>query len=191
LTPFSRREFEISYERAADAVEQARRTIVRSFLGFGSNAHNRKTGFRANSNRSGTTPARDWRNYPAVLEAFTDRLLGVVIEGRDALKVIQQHDGPDTLHYVDPPYVHATRDPGTDYSHEMTDEDHASLADVLHGVAGMVVLSGYDCDLYRELYRDWAKIERRALADGARERVEIVWLNAKAESGQSQTRLFR
>lgn len=59
LTPFAREEFEASYERSNDPVEQARRTVVRSFMGFGSNAHNRATGFRAKSRRSGTSPSRD------------------------------------------------------------------------------------------------------------------------------------
>lgn len=43
------------------------------------------------------------------MPALMERLRGVVIEQRDALAVCQAHDGPETLHYVDPPYVHDTR----------------------------------------------------------------------------------
>ncbi|HWK90144.1 MAG TPA: hypothetical protein VNP72_09120, partial [Longimicrobium sp.] len=70
---------------------------------------------------------------------------------------------------------------GQVYRHEMTDADHAQLAEVLHSVRGMVVLSGYPCDLYdRELYPDWTRVSRKALADGARERTEVLWLNPAA-----------
>jgi hypothetical protein len=72
LTPFAREEFAASYEPSGDPVEQARRTVIRAFMGFGSNAHVRATGFRANSNRSGTTPARDWANYPDALVAIIE-----------------------------------------------------------------------------------------------------------------------
>lgn len=177
LTPFSRVEFMESYGPSEDAVEQARRTVARCFMGFGSNAHQRMTGFRANSSRSGTTPAHDWSHYPAEVPAMVERLRGVVIENRDATEVIRQHDGPETLFYIDPPYVMGTRsDKGKDYSHEMTDVDHEDLAGVLNGLQGMVILSGYDGPLYTELYRGWKRVERAALADGAAARTEVLWL---------------
>lgn len=115
VTPFARREFEIAYEPSDDPVESARRLIIRSFMGFGSNAHSstqrghQSTGFRSNSNRSGTTPAQDWQNLPDAYAAIIERMRGVVIEHRDALVVLKRHDAATSLHYVDPPYVHDTR----------------------------------------------------------------------------------
>lgn len=184
LTPFSRAEFENAYQPAHSNIERARRAIVRSMMGFGSAAFNTShaTGFRSNSTRSGTTPAMDWRNYPAQIFAFVDRLRGVVVENRDARDVMRQHDGPETLHYVDPPYPHSTRSSARGvrqkYREEMTDDEHRSLAECLHGLRGMVVLSGYPCPLYdEELYASWERVEREALADGARRRVEVLWLS--------------
>lgn len=183
LTPFSRSDFAESYERSEDPIEQARRTVVRSFMGFGSNSHNKSTGFRSNSNRSGTTPAHDWTNYPDCLAAVVERLRGVVIENRDAQKVMAAHDAETTLHYVDPPYVAETRDNGSDYRFEMTDDDHAKLAAFLRTLKGMVIVSGYDCQLYAGLYRGWRTEKRRALADGAREREETLWLSPNCGDG--------
>ena len=188
LTPFSRLEFEQAYLPSPDPLEQARRTVVRSFMGFGSGgASGKKTGFRCNSSLSHTTPAHDWVNYPEALPAITARLRGVTLECRDAAEVIRQHDAANTLFYVDPPYVFSTRtrmltQPSygnwSGYRHELTDADHVALAELLHQVQGMVVLSGYACDLYdRELYAGWERHERKALADGARDRIEVVWLN--------------
>jgi len=189
LTPFAREEFEESYLDDGDPIEQARRTIVKSFMGFGSDAIRSLygTGFRANSNRSGTTPAHDWTNYPHQVASFTSRLQGVMIENRPAVEVIAQHDGRETLHYLDPPYVHQTR--GRSHVHrylvEMSDLDHRELAEVLHAVRGMVVLSAYPCGLYDELYADWRCVQRPALADGARPRTECLWLSpAVQECGQ-------
>lgn len=176
FTPFSRSEFLESYERSDDALEQARRTVVRSFMGFGSNSHNKKTGFRSNSNRSGTTPSHDWRNLPDAYPWMIDRLRGVVIENRDAMQVMATHDSPETLHYVDPPYVFATRDRGSDYRHELSDNDHVELARFLNSLKGMVIVSGYDCPLYKEVFQDWRQVQRKSLADGARSRVEVLWM---------------
>ena len=186
LTPFAREEFVEAYAESDDPVEQARRLVIRSFMGFGSNGHNRATGFRANSNRSGTTPAHDWANYPDALAAIIGRLRGVTIENRDAIAVMQQHDSDRTLHYVDPPYVLGTRDKGNDYRFELSDADHRALADSLNKLTGMVVLSGYRCDLYDDLYRDWRRADRKAHADGARDRVESLWFKPGSYEPQAQ-----
>lgn len=180
LTPFARDEQAAAYEMSDDPVERARRLIVRSFMGFGSNGVHRATGFRANSNRSGTTPSRDWANYPDGLRAIVERFSGVVIENRDACKVMAAHDCTEALHYVDPPYLAETRDRGADYAHEMSDAEHAELLDFLRGLKGKVVLSGYPNALYDKTLAGWHRIERAALADGARARTEVLWLNAAA-----------
>lgn len=185
LTPFARIEFDLSYTPTSDPVERARRLVIVSFMGFGSNAHMTasRTGFRSASNRSGTTPAHDWANYPDSLMCVIERLRGVVIESRPALRVLADHDTPDTLHFVDPPYLHSTRDAGgtqRDYRHEMTDEDHRELSGVLKTLRGGVVLSGYPSPLYDELYGGWHRVQRSALADGARKRIEVLWINDAA-----------
>jgi DNA adenine methylase len=178
LTPFARDEFVDAYVECDDPVESARRLIVRSFQGFGSNGHNRSTGFRANSNLSGTTPAHDWANYPDALAQIVERLTGVVIENRDAKATMAAHDTRETLHYVDPPYILSTRsDEGRDYAVELSDADHADLLQFVRGLAGTVILSGYAHDLYDEILHDWFRVERKHLADGARARTEVLWIN--------------
>lgn len=189
LTPFARSEFEIAWDETTDAVELARRLIIRSFLGFGSSAHSdkskghRTTGFRASSNRSGSTPAADWANYPDALPAIVGRMRGVVIERRPALQVIAQHDGPETLHYLDPPYLAQTRGMGNKYDakhqyrHELTDAQHAELLGAILDLEGMVVLSGYPSEIYDDALAGWKRVERDALADGARPRTEVLWIN--------------
>ena len=190
LTPFARDEYHNSFLETEDMLEQARRTVIRSFMGFGSNALCRdiRSGFRNNANRPGTTPAHDWANYPTALKEIVSRLQGVVIENKDALEIMLQLDGPDTLHYCDPPYVHSTRMHGAHgYNYEMTDEQHRAMAAVLKQLQGIVVLSGYACDLYDlELFAGWIRTERPALADGARERIEVLWTNREP----IQPRLF-
>lgn len=193
LTPFARGEFKAAYEAADDPVERARRLVVRSYMGFGSPSSNVKVsaGFRANSNRSSTTPAHDWANYPDTLAGIIERLRRVVIECRAAADVMVQHDGSDTLHYIDPPYLPETRSAKLRkglgkrgaYAHEMTAADHEELLESLLVLRGMVVLSGYPSALYDDALADWTRLERRALADGARERTEVLWINRAAAAG--------
>jgi len=181
LTPFARAEFELACdEPASDPVEAARRMVFRSFAGFGSFSSSRsRTGFRTGT--VSRSVARDWMHYGLALAEIIERLSGVVIENMAAIQAIRKYDSTETLIYADPPYVLSTRSQSMRnvYHHEMTDAEHVELASVLHAARGMVVVSGYRCDLYDDLYRDWQRVDRRAYADGARERTESIWLNRR------------
>ena len=182
LTPFARAEFDLSYQSADDAVERARRFIVRSFFGHASKAciSETKTGFR--SKRAGQqSPAVDWTSYPVSLREVATRMLGVVIEQRSALDIICSYDTSEALIYVDPPYVQSLRNMNQGaYRHEMTDDDHRELANALKDIKGMAVVSGYRCDLYDELYSGWWRVDRRAYADRASPRTESLWISPRA-----------
>lgn len=197
LTPFARAEFVNAYEPTTDAIEAARRFMVRCSMGFGTSGQRKtKTGFRSRPVRPGgkQTVVADWVNLPASIPLITSRLRGVLIEHRPAIDLIHMHDAPDTLFYVDPPYVLSTRTSltggATPYAHEMSDEDHAQLAEVLHQTQGHVVLSGYDCPLYRELYSSWTMFTHMTNAssrDGSARRTECLWLSPSAYSASRGT----
>ncbi|MGE4293311.1 MAG: DNA adenine methylase [Desulfovibrio sp.] len=184
LTPFSRSELVAALVPSGDAVERARQTIVRSFFGRVAEGieGSRPRTFRLY--RDGYSVARGWAAWPECIPAFVERLRGVTIEQMDALGLIERYDSADALLFVDPPYVHETR---TDikakrgaYRHEMTDTDHEDLARSLHGVQGMVLLSGYGSPLYDDLYAGWTRVTRSAYADKASPRTEILWMNKSA-----------
>ncbi|HYG67167.1 MAG TPA: DNA adenine methylase [Anaeromyxobacteraceae bacterium] len=211
LTPFARRELELAFEPSPDPVEQARRTLVKAYMGFGSDAvhrpgprgmrlavstnrekHAGTTGFRLNRNQNGAHPARDWSKWPEQVPAFVARLRDVAIECRPALDVIRLFDKPDTLFYLDPPYVHSTRTSAdrNGYRHEMSDDDHRELAAWARSTEAAVVISGYASELYdEELYPDWKRVTRKAYADARRQssdsvagpwRTEVLWISPTA-----------
>jgi DNA adenine methylase len=200
MTPFARSEFDLARQidqASGDPVEMARLLVVRSYMGFGANAHNgRSTGFRSNSSRSNTTPAHDWANYPDCLMLIIDRLKGVIVENRCAREVMVQHDAATTLHYVDPPYLPDTRSPANRYDlkyrayrHELTEDGHVKLLDLLCELKGMVVLSGYPSPMYDDALADWRRLEMNALADGARARTEVLWLNPACAAALDRERM--
>lgn len=192
LTPYAREEFEQAYEPTDDPLERARRTCVRAAMGFGSaGATKATTGFRTDTRRKYGTAQHNWADYPAALGAIGDRFAGVLIENRDAIDVMQAHDGPDTLHFVDPPYVHETRHMRNKggYRHELDDAGHERLLKALGQLDGMVVLCGYDNSLYRNL-QGWETHSVQARISGGRGtslRTEVVWLNPACASALRQS----
>lgn len=184
LTPFSRKELEKAYEPTSDPVEKARRYYIRTRQGFGMGASStfRDTGwrFQANNNR-GTSLIREWNNLDSLWGAAM-RLKQVQVEKDDALAVIQRFDRPTTLFYVDPPYLKSTRSGRELYSHEMSDDQHIALADVLHSVEGMVLLSGYASPMYADLYSAWRMISKTTKTNGNGAATECLWISPKADA---------
>ena len=184
LTPYAREEFELAWEFTEDPIERARRTAIRAQMGFGSaGATKGKTGFRIDTKRDYGTAQHLWAEYPDTLAAIGLRFTGVLIENRPAIDIMQQHDGPKTLHFVDPPYVHETRimERGRIYyRHEMSDDDHIELLKALKSLQGFVVLSGYESELYLSELQGWTidKTTSRIAANrGAKVRTECIWIN--------------
>lgn len=177
LTPFARREYHAAHELSADPVEQARRTFVKAWMGFGSGALvEASAGWRLSlSGRRHT--AREWTGAATLIPAFTERLAGVFVEDRPAEEVIERFDAPDALLFLDPPYVHDTRGARHRYRHDLDDAGHRAIAEQAHRARGMVALSGYASPLYTELYGDWTMRTRTALDAASNDRTEVLWLN--------------
>lgn len=184
LTPYARAEFEQAWIPSGNPIEQARRLVIRAQMGFGSaGATKGSTGFRIDTKRAYGTAQQLWAAYPETLASIGQRLTGVLIENRPAIEVMQAHDAPDTLHFVDPPYVFATRELRNTkgcYRHEMTDEQHIELLQAIKGLQGMVAISGYPSDLYTEHLRSWQMVTtpaRISAGRGTTTRTECLWLS--------------
>jgi DNA adenine methylase len=191
LTQHSRAEFELGWEPISpqdDPVEAARRTMTRAYMGYGNSATGKyKTGFRSRHDVGGGNLAASWAEYPEQISAFTRRLRSVTLECMDAAECIAKYDDAGTLFYVDPTYLPETRTAHAGgYRHEMTPEQHRQLADVLLRVRGMVVLSGYDSPMYRELYAGWRVTTCAARGEKAASRTEFLWISPRASRCSSQ-----
>jgi DNA adenine methylase len=100
-----------------------------------------------------------WLTILAELSKIAARLRGVEIYHADAMDLIERFDGPETLLYIDPPYVLAARTARDAYKREMSDAAQKRLLDAILNVRGMVALSGYRNPLYDSALRSWERQE--------------------------------
>lgn len=170
-TPYCRHEYLKCREQSFDMFEQARRTIVKSWLGIGDSLDN-KTGFRVSLSQSGAATG-SFVKLPEMIGLYKNRLRGVIIENLDYKEIIRRYDKPDTLFYIDPPYCKTTRSTKHAYAYEWCSEDHAALVEILLGIKGMAVLSGYETKEYARL--NWKKVEFSARSQKAKT-TEILWI---------------
>lgn len=196
LTPYSRDEYLAAdlTDETIDELERARRFFVRctqSFNGGGTGPAHRvswSNGMRA----SGGSRSSGVRTIVDRLDEVAARLRPVIIENRSYDHLLDIYDGPDSVFYVDPPYLGSTRsslDPekrrGRDYLHDLTsDADHHALSEQLHACEATILLSGYHSPLYDELYADWESTEVQVTRPSGNRRghsmppaVEVLWSN--------------
>ena len=186
LTPFSREEYYRALSTDQDTIsglERARRFFVRARqtrTGLAQTASLGRWANCVNTSRAGMSGVVSrWLGSIDALPEIALRLIRVQIENRPALDVIRLYDGPDTLFYCDPPYVHSTRGDDKAYAFEMGENEHEELAEVLHACQGKVAISGYRCDLMDELYKSWRRDDAVAKkAHSVKElRQEALWTN--------------
>lgn len=143
---------------------------------------------RTRTRRGMNEQASAWLSAVEGLPAVHARLKRVVVLNRDAIDVIRQQDGPNTLFYLDPPYLKETRAAGEVYKHEMTEEQHTDLCTTIRKCVGKVMLSGYPSDLYRFQLEDegWHRTDfdlpnNSAGGKAKRRMTESVWTNFTPE----------
>lgn len=178
LTPWARSEYELCLENSGEAMEDARRFFVRLWMSLHSGTRTSKSAWRRGKKKK--APMKYLR--PENLYAVAERLQNVQIENRDALKLIAEMDSPDTLFYLDPPYPASTRTDKNRYACEMNDDDdHRKLAAEISDLRGNIIISGYKCPLYKEIFEDigWVRIDKNTLANGGIKRIESLWVSPR------------
>jgi DNA adenine methylase len=125
--------------------------------------------------------ANAWDTIRRDLPRLAERIEGVEFRCTAAAELLVRLDGPDTLFYCDPPYLHETRTHRDAYAHEMTREDHEALLQLLLRCRGKVVLSGYRSGLYDDLLAGWRRVEfsianHSGQGKSKQRRTECLWL---------------
>jgi len=115
---------------------------------------------------------------PVPLCAFADFPANFQFYPGDAVSILGTLPlAADTLIYADPPYLPETRRSARRvYRHEYSRQDHLRLLRFLRTVNCMVLISGYESEVYNETLRGW----RRESFVGTSHtgcRVETVWMN--------------
>lgn len=80
------------------------------------------------------------------------------------------------LVYSDPPYIPSTRKQARVYRFDYSEGDHVTLLETLRSLPCMVMVSGYDNELYRTMLTGWRHITFSAKSHVGL-RVESVWMN--------------
>ena len=195
FTPYSLDEYRraIAYD-GDDPVERAWALYIAANQGFSGRVHGATDGnwgrtFTSNNGVADVCSA--FRSKLKLLAWWHKRLGGVQLDNRDALEVIRYWDSPETVFYIDPPYVLDTRQTKDAYEYEADDEHHKKLVELLLELNGNVLLSGYDNELYKPLEDAGWYVQRfdtcafsagatrsvgnRSRADMSK-RVEVVWI---------------
>jgi len=189
LTPYSREEFyhcRDTWRDEQDDIEKVRKWYVTAMQSFSAKfstwSHSKSKSRRGMSQAVSQWLGKIEDNLPKVVE----RLKVVQIENMDYKDLLKKYDGEDALFYLDPPYIHKTRTSTYRYAHEMEDEQHEEMIDILLHIKGKAILSGYDNEIYNKLLNNgWKKVflgeydkrSEKAINESRSKGQEFVWIN--------------
>jgi DNA adenine methylase len=180
-TAWSRNEYLLAFEKCDCQIETARRFLVRAWFSIGS-AYRDKSSIRMNIDRA--TGGHDYfhQKLPDTLRETSKRLKSepghyVQIENKNALELIQKYDRENVLIYLDPPYLYETRKHKNIYNHEMSNDDHKQLLELINGLKANVLISGYDNELYGSYLGKWNKSLNISVDEAGNKRTECLWFN--------------
>ncbi len=181
--PLSRTEWQLAHQDLdAGCIEDAINFFVDCRQSLAGRMKNFTAITRTRTRRQMNGNASEWIGAVDGLPAVHERLRRVVIENANAVDLVKREDGPGTLFYCDPPYIHESRTAKKVYEHEMSVKDHEELLYVLEHCKGKVMLSGYDSPLYRNCLFDWnCKAfdlpNNAAGGESKRRMTELLWMN--------------
>ena len=175
LTPWAREEYVNCYKIEGDDVERARRFVVRHHQSFGTTNSNLNTWRNSQTYNSPRCPVQ-WSALPETVMQLCGRLKEAQIENIDALTLIERYNDPQTLLYLDPPYMQSLRKRGM-YKCEMTDEQHKRLLELLLKSKSKICLSAYDSELYNDMLKGWNTAEKPTIAQMGKPRTEKLYMN--------------
>ncbi len=134
------------------AIERARRFYYLIMAGWGGEARYPRFQTSVSDAGHGNRLVGALKNLRKRIEPVHERLSTVIIENLDWQECIDKYDRPGSFIYLDPPY------PGNraNYKHNMRSmKEHAAIAERLSGVRSKWMLSSYDSEDVRTLFKDY------------------------------------
>ena len=200
LTPYARAEFQraCASKHSADPLERARRFLVATMMTVNATYGSGRAGFSFSQSyaRQGREARLSrWYNLPDRLAAVVQRLKNIRIENRDARQLLQMFSNrPATLVYLDPPYF-VKREHR--YVIDAADAAfHKELLEICCKARCMILISGYDNEIYNETLvedRGWTRetiaTHTRDTSGKAYARTEVLWKNRRLVKAADSRRI--
>lgn len=183
LTPYSREEYDLSFEPCDEPVEKARRYMVKTTQAIGAKlVGSSKYGWRNHKQMKIGGTVCKWGGITNTIDTATSRLRGdtthlVQIENMDALRLIERYNNPDVLMYLDPPYLRTVRRSGALYNHEMDAAGQVELLKIITKSRAKIIISGYESDLYNSALVGWHKDSTMSQTTSTEMATETIWMN--------------
>ena len=211
LVPYSREEYYYAkkhWETTTDSIEKTIMWFVlcrQSFSGIFNHGWSYAI-TRSRKHMSGNVSK--WLTAIQNLPEIHKRLQRIQIEHNDFRTILKTYDTKETFFYLDPPYVSSTRRAGG-YKHELTDQDHKELVELLLKLKGKFMLSCYWSKIYKPLLKlkncvrknfDVAchvagktkvtRLQGKGSCKEKQKRVETIIMNYKLDTNSKRKRIF-